>query len=705
MSTESPNWDHCGYGTTPDDPIGCPGIQAPPFTACLAHLTAPQQNQHLATLEPGSDCDYRGTSFTNDLLTQLKNCLAETGPSGVCRYRFGVANFSHTSFDEDADLSHSEFGAGSSFEGARFGRRTNFHETSFSGEAIFAKALFGPAISFEAAIFDGEAHFDEAEFDDAAQFHNASFSRGAVFRATKFGEAAWFEEATFRGRAWFTGATFENDATFARSTFGDKAFFFEAKFGDQCSFERATFGNEPTFSEVIFGKAATFEGATFGNKATFIQATFGDDTTFEGATFGNEANFGDAMFGASFYLDKAVFGDKASFHDATFEGALHLAGTVFLGDISFMAARMAGADFIGPILSKGAIDLGQAIFEVPVTIYAAARRVDCWRTRWRQTASLGLRYAEIDLTESVCEFPLTVAASPTQFLVDLSTPFDETPLLSGLAPGAPEREPTVYVDSISGIDATYLVLNGVDMSECLINGAIHLDQMRLTGDYRLATSPNGLRYTKRDVLAEEQHWRARNGYHGWTSPAGWDGDPLTPATIAPLYRQLRKGMEDSKDEPGAADFYYGEMEMRRKDRTRPLGERTLLNLYWALSGHGLRATRALAWFALTVAATLFIMTGWGIAKTDPKPETTRQVVNGKVVYVTDNPDPVNPTDGQRFTSKRFEKSLRVVINSVVFRSSGQNLTTTGTYVEMVSRLTEPILLGFAALAIRGRVKR
>jgi hypothetical protein len=42
---------------------------------------------------------------------------------------------------------------------------------------------------------------------------------------------------------------------------------------------------------------------------------------------------------------------------------------------------------------------------------------------------------------------------------------------------------------------------------------------------------------------------------------------------------------------------------------------------------------------------------------------------------------------------------------VVFRSSGQDLTTTGTYIEMASRLTEPILLDLAVLAARKRVKR
>jgi hypothetical protein len=38
---------------------------------------------------------------------------------------------------------------------------------------------------------------------------------------------------------------------------------------------------------------------------------------------------------------------------------------------------------------------------------------------------------------------------------------------------------------------------------------------------------------------------------------------LDPGQIAGLYRALRKGREDAKNEPGAADFYYGEMEMCR----------------------------------------------------------------------------------------------------------------------------------------------
>ncbi|GAA4977205.1 hypothetical protein [Streptomyces hyderabadensis] len=59
---------------------------------------------------------------------------------------------------------------------------------------------------------------------------------------------------------------------------------------------------------------------------------------------------------------------------------------------------------------------------------------------------------------------------------------------------------------------------------------------------------------------------------------------------------MRKAFEDGKNEPGAADFYYGECEMRRHDLTGTTkGERVLLRGYWLLSGYGLRASCAFTW--------------------------------------------------------------------------------------------------------------
>jgi hypothetical protein len=93
---------------------------------------------------------------------------------------------------------------------------------------------------------------------------------------------------------------------------------------------------------------------------------------------------------------------------------------------------------------------------------------------------------------------------------------------------------------------------------------------------------------------------------------------LKPARLAALYRELRKGREDAKDEPGAADFYYGEMEMRRLDRQMtPWPERAILWLYWLVSGYGLRGLRALAWLAIVVVGLAALLQAVGFNGGDP----------------------------------------------------------------------------------------
>ncbi|MET9890591.1 hypothetical protein ABZZ47_10315 [Streptomyces sp. NPDC006465] len=193
---------------------------------------------------------------------------------------------------------------------------------------------------------------------------------------------------------------------------------------------------------------------------------------------------------------------------------------------------------------------------------------------------------------------------------------------------------------------------------------------------------------------------------GWSSSQASPRNALAPDTVATIYRQLRKAREDAKDEPGAADFYYGEMEMRRFSKGWESAERWLLQLYWLLSGYGLRASRALGWLALAMMTTILLMMGFGLPQDSPKQEATGVVPpgGGKVTFEIDKDDPKNPT-GHQFTGERFDKALSVTLNSVVFRSSGEDLTTAGGYIEMASRFSEPVLLGLAALAIRGRVKR
>lgn len=179
--------------------------------------------------------------------------------------------------------------------------------------------------------------------------------------------------------------------------------------------------------------------------------------------------------------------------------------------------------------------------------------------------------------------------------------------------------------------------------------------------------------------------------------------------MAALYRQMRKGLEDAKDEPGAADFYYGEMEMRRHDvGGTSRWVRRLLWLYWAVSGYGLRPSRAIASLLILMSASVLALALWGLPDDSPKAKTTGTLptVGQQLQLTTDTPDPrLSLSYTQRVTWDRIGQAAPIVFNCVVFRSSGQSLTVAGSWIEMTTRLVEPALLGLTVLAVRGRVKR
>ncbi|MEY2229730.1 pentapeptide repeat-containing protein [Streptomyces sp. BF23-19] len=600
-----PAWQHCAHGSSPQDPVGCPGIHIPGHTECLAHVTDADRDAYLASLAPGSTVDHRGTTFRQTLLAALLGAFHDPGTGHP---RLGTAGFSAATFEGEAD--------------------------------------------FGAVTFEGEADFGFATFMGDADFVLATFEAGAEFR-------------------------------------------------------RATFMGHAEFREVTFERGVLFRSATFTGFAGFISATFKDTASFRLATFKHRADFGSATFERGSF-QSTIFKDDADFRSATFERGADLGSATFEGDAIFESVTFERAVSLGPLVCAGRVVLSGAIFGRPVTLSFAVRHLECRRTRWLSTAEIRLRYTTVDFAQAVFEYPLTIAAETGPFPQPLLQPMEETLF-------ATDPDASVRMASLRGVDAAHLVLSDVDLSECLFTGTVHLDQVRLEGACSFASVPSGrhwrgwlpVQFTQRRTLAEEHHWRARQpaAVPGWNEAAPGAGR-VGPLQLAPVYRALRKAFEDGKHEPGAADFYYGEMEMRRHADDVPRSERGLLTAYWALSGYGLRASRALGWLAACMLATIVLMMGFGLPQDDPKQRATGTVPagGGKVTFEIDKADPQNPT-GNRFTGKRFEKALKVTLNSVVFRSSGQDLTTAGTYIEMTSRLTEPILLGLAILAVRNRVKR
>ncbi|MEV5523698.1 pentapeptide repeat-containing protein [Streptomyces pseudogriseolus] len=511
------------------------------------------------------------------------------------------------------------------------------------------------------------------------------------------------------GLADFGGAQFSSDAGFSGAQFSGLARFGRAQFSGEARFGRAQFSGAATFVETQFSDHTIFGGAQFSS-----------DAGFSGAQFSGLARFGRAQFSGDALFARAQFSRYAWFDGAQFSGEARFSGAQFSERVWFDGAQFLVASWWGPVVCGGTVDLSGAVFGAPVTLEVAAKRVLCTRTRWQSTATVRVRHASVDLGHAVLEAPVAIIAHPTPFTTMARRIVNEG-MLSGSG--------AVRVVSTQGVDAAHLVLTDTDLSDCLFSGAFHLDQLRLEGRTTLASTPTGwhrkgiapVRWTRRRTLAEEHHWRAQTAGQPLIpasvppEPRRWRSGPHhpdpaptpDPDDVAPLYRQLRKAFEDGKNEPGAADFYYGECEMRRHDRTgTPKAERRLLWAYWLLSGYGLRAGRALGWLAAAMLTTIGLLMAFGLPMSSPKQEATGTVPTGggTVTFIIDKQDTKNPT-GNRFTSKRFDKALNVTLNSVVFRSSGQDLTTTGTYIEMTSRILEPALLALAVLAIRGRIKR
>jgi hypothetical protein len=346
--------------------------------------------------------------------------------------------------------------------------------------------------------------------------------------------------------------------------------------------------------------------------------------------------------------------------------------------------------------------LDGAIFAQRVRIEASALRVSLVRTEFRRGADLRLRWAEVWLEDTDLPEPSLLAGLPARLRPDGY--IDGNALLGLEMPTArggwccpvhdfpPERfGPKVL--SLRGSRVANLTLSGVDLEACRFAGAYGLEHLALERAVFSRPPPGWrwnrccpARWTRRQTIAEEHHWRARIARHGgWDpgrlptgSPHPWPPQPPSepePDRIAGLYRQLRKSREDSKDEPGANDFYYGEMEMRR--RSGPKAERLILWLYWLVSGYGLRASRALVALVVTIALLgAFPLWLWGFRR---EPTYWRALLFATQSSISLLRAPTSPPSGHE--------------------------TGGGQVIEIFLRLAGPLFFGLALLALRGRVKR
>ena len=560
--------------------------------------------------------------------------------------------------------------------------------TGFDGSQLppvqLRSCRFDDRVDFGGATFTGDAHFDRATFTGDVRFFGATFTGDARFEKATFTGSAEFSWATFTGNAWFQEATYNGSAWFSQATFTRTARFNEATFTDGALFNEATFTGYAPFSQATFTGGAWFNGATFTGLAPF-----------DGANFARYAQFESAL------------AEHWSFRGAVFS-----------------------APEPGPWIASG-VALERAVLAVRSRISITATAIDASWLQAREGAHLVVHCARLDLSDS--EFlRRSIVSSPSaaEKLPPRNTP--EAPRggapqedARAAAAAAAERlrnklhsefaglPPRCRMTSLTRANIGELVLSDVVLDDCAFAGAHGLDKLRIGSGCSFQPIPRRLGWRllgRRRILAEELRWR--QAHTGGTKTG--DADFLPAPEIAEIYRDLRKGLEEAKNEPGAADFYYGEMEMRRLAGRKPAGisasrrggpswaERALLTGYWAVSGYGLRASRALITLVVVLIGAALLYTSPVFATVTP-PTAQIAMINptsGAVAYT------LPPRAAAPGFWTALEYSVRESISLFQTRSMSAITTTgAGTLLDFVLRLAGPALLAFTVLALRARIKR
>ncbi len=657
----SVDWPTC-------DVDGCVGIQVPGGHVCLAHASGDEQDAALRQFSQAGNVDLRGVQISGSLFEKVI-AIAQATPDGG--RTLPAVQFDKAAFLENA-----------SFQGISFSADASFHDTRFHHDANFADVTFQGVAEFTIATFQGDVWFSNATFLKAAEFGwGVAFQHDVVFSKATFHGKAQFGNVTIDGLARFIEADFRDEVWFIAVRLRQAQFLY-AKFQKLAQFTSAVFQGGVIFSESTFAATAMFGGCTFQEVAWFNKVAFQGP-----AQFG--PNFNGAIFRGDAWFNQTTFADAAEFGEVSFQGRAVFDATTFQGTAGFRAAVFEQTPRFGPVLARVGLDLDDALFVQPVEIEASGTGLWCSGARFPGGVTFRLRWARVWLEDTDLSAPALLTGIPSLSSSDLAAKEKE------LVPAwrqelAVELSEQPRVLSLRRANLAGLVLGNVDMTDCRLDGAHNLDQLRLEADVAFGLSPAWAGWEQRWVIAEECTWRAARARRGrWVRPSwpAWAGfaepGPLPPAVIAGLYRALRKGREDAKDEPGAADFYYGEMEMRRHARGQANGregsargrvDRAVLTVYWLASGYGLRAWRALAWFAGITAAFALAFHRVGF-RTPPQPATYWT----SLLYA-------------------FRANLSLTDNSTV-------LTAWGELLEALLRVSGPVLLGLALLALRGRIKR
>lgn len=564
----------------------------------------------------------------------------------------------------------------------------------------FRQANFGPHCDFGRCRLAGVI-FDDAKFEVGATFAHSSFTR-ARFNDARFGNDARFEYSDLGIRGEFHSARFGHRARFAHASF-KAAQFFAASFGDEASFARAQ-----------FARAAKFRTARFGDRANFTESGMAGFVDFAGASFGSRLQMIGVDFVASPTFQGASFGPRARLLGWDVKGSLEMRSAHFSGDMTLHGTEVGGnaafdhAHFGGSV-DFGEVRIGAAVSFAGIRSTAADRfgPIECAGTLSMSRATIGsaclmeLRGALVDLSDLRLLAPVRIELGAGDVVIDR---LDTTSRLVLTASSADFAASSARLISARGANLVTTVVSGLDVRPLRLDGAEGIDGLRIESGLNFEPAPRGPR-THRQVLAEEHRLRSDGSNANWDPwpcrASGWaTAAAVSPGELARIYRGLRKAREDGRDAPGAADFYYGEMEMRRLEASRQFqrsgigfgprllhgGSLLLLQAYRFCGGYGVRPSRPLLLFLVMALATAAAVDCANLIHYLPAKQGAHAL-------------PPSNSD--------FEEAVVFVFRSALLlpTSARTVVATGGEWIQIGCRVIGPVLIGLFAFGLRARVHR
>jgi uncharacterized protein YjbI with pentapeptide repeats len=621
----------------------------------------------------------------------------------------GPVKMERVSITQDLDFAQAVFNAPAMFEQVEVLEKVIFIQGKIRAPIMFRECIFRGQVSFDDSFVQAPLLFENSTFEQELLFQEMTVLAPIILRGTNHMASVTFARSTVDRPLTIENAL-PSDMLLDEVTANEYVHIKDTTLSGLLSFRRGSYHRELRVQKSTCKGAADLTEISARHKVIVKDVTFEDNVYLYSGAYADQVLFRKTVFRGDTVFNGSTFHGQVLFRDVTFQGNVEFRNVRFANSVAFIdvifekSVSFQEAQFCGGILFDRVAFRGDVDFDL------AAVQLRFRKALFSGQVSLRFGWADVVFEES--DFP-----GPTRLGTSwLDHPLNETFIHAlEMADKAPEdRRPRLL--SLSGSNVSNLVLTDLDLKFCRFAGANNINSLRIEQANPFSVTPDGWRFsrrrpflatwTSRGAIAEEHLWRSLNGLgvrkEGWlTLPSlGTRLEQIPQAdNIQRIYRDLRKGREDRKDEPGAADFYYGEMEMRRHATTRWI-ERRILDLYWLISGYALRAWRALVTLIiLLVAASLIFMTQ-GFDRNGGTMLRAAQVQsNGRVVY-TKYALPSPPHD--------FGTALRYSIESatsLLRAPQPRRLTAIGQATEVLLRLLGPGLLGLAILSLRGRVKR